>query len=267
MNGVLCRCWLRFGNIFDAPGSRLTTAIQWPAAIGTTFGPMILVMVDASWLLGYGSCGCSGNIEIPATLFIAIDWAIVAWFVTGGFGFVRHPWEAIVSMKIEFSRCWHAQSAVSRQRWLGGGLFAAALGLMQLPVAQPVWTAIMGKPAIVAAVAFEGDLRLNQTQAGSVTINNRSNQAAKVIGMDRSCRCFELADGYLKKGADPLEAHQFFKVNTLAGEGQTPFSDSLPLVIKPNKTGLIQQRIVLFLEHSESFRVPINLAVFAKGDE
>ena len=33
------------------------------------------------WLLGYGSCGCSGNLELPAWIFITIDAAIVACFL------------------------------------------------------------------------------------------------------------------------------------------------------------------------------------------
>lgn len=66
--------------------------------------------------------------------------------------------------------------------------------LLQLPVAQSVWTSIMGKPSIVGMVSIDGELILDKPQTGAVTLKNRSKQSAKVIGMDRSCRCFELAD-------------------------------------------------------------------------
>ena len=50
----------------------------------------------------------------------------------------------------------------------------------------------MGEPPIVSVVIFEEDLILDQKIGGIVEIWNRSNHSAKVVGIERSCRCFSL---------------------------------------------------------------------------
>ena len=39
------------------------------------------LFATARWLLGYGSCGCSGNLEFPAWGFILVDGLVVAWCI------------------------------------------------------------------------------------------------------------------------------------------------------------------------------------------
>ena len=82
---------------------------------------------------------------------------------------------------------------------------------------------------------------------GAVEIWNRSDQPAKVIGMNRSCRCFNLSQ-------DPI-------TQIIPAQQQI----SLLLVIKPNKTGLLHQRVVLFLDHPKLFRLNIEVVGSVKG--
>jgi len=98
-------------------------------------------------------------------------------------------------------------------------------------------------------VTVHGDLQLDQQQSGLVTIKNRSNREGVVIGMDRSCRCFELTE-------EPVGL-------VIPAQSQVELS----LVIKPNKTGRIIQRIVLFLRHPDQFDVPINLFGSVTGEK
>jgi len=68
---------------------------------------------------------------------------------------------------------------------------------------------------------------------------------AKIVGMDVSCRCFELDEpiGLV------LAANSIRKID---------------FRIIPSKQGEVRQRAVLFLDHPEQFRMSIDLLGFAK---
>ena len=104
-------------------------------------------------------------------------------------------------------------------------------------MAAPLRAMALGEPPIIALVKIEGELRLNQESPGTVEIINRSSQPAKIVGMSRSCRCFDLA-------SDPNQ--KIIPANA---------SMSFPLVLKPNKLGPLLQRVELFLDHPKLFRL------------
>jgi hypothetical protein len=92
-------------------------------------------------------------------------------------------------------------------------------------------------------------LTLNQQYIGQVEFRNRSSQPARIIGVSRSCRCFDLAE-------DPIS-------QIIPAKGRLV----LPLVIKPNKLGPLRQRIELYLDHAKQFRVNVDVFSLVKVDE
>jgi hypothetical protein len=196
------------------------------------------------WLLGYGTCGCSGNIEIPAWVFIILDLAIVAWFTRGTI-----PRQELLAGLRELIGWWRGWSPERRGQLVGVGLFATVIVAVQLPVAAPLRAMALGEPAIQATVRIDGDLILNQETAGKVELWNRSSHSGKIIGQNRSCRCFVI-------NGDPI-----FK--SIPAGGRISF----PLVIKPEKPDPLHQRVVLFLDHPEQFRVNIDVVGFVKGEK
>jgi hypothetical protein len=90
-------------------------------------------------------------------------------------------------------------------------------------------------------VHIEGDLILNQEASGELKIHNRSGQSAKIIGISRSCRCFDLVEDLNSK--------------IIPANG----SLSLSLVVRPNRLGPLHQRVVLFLDHPKQFRMNVDV--------
>lgn len=130
--------------------------------------------------------------------------------------------------------------------------FALSAGIivcLQLPIAAPLRAMVLGKPPIDAVVRIDGDLILNQETVGKVRLSNASSRTATIIGVNRSCRCFDFR-------RDPVR-------QLVPSNGQL----ALPLVIKPNKLGPLHQRVVLFSDHPEQARVNVNLFGFVKGVE
>jgi hypothetical protein len=211
------------------------------ALINTVVFASFGIFAAIRWMLGSGSCGCAGSLPLPAWLFVLIDGLIVVWFtITSdqrtrfGQGFYK------------LVQNWNSCSPEKRGRFVGLGLSVSLIFAIQLSVASPLRAMVLGEPLLVARVRIDGDLRLNQSCDGIVTLENRSSWPAKIMGLAQSCRCFDLMD-------DPVS-----KI--------VPAYDriSLPLVIKPNKLGPLRQRVELFLDHPKQFRVKADVVSFVK---
>ncbi len=188
--------------------------------------------------MGYGSCGCSGSLELPTWFFIVIDVGVVAWF-TGS----EAARTQVASGIVHLSQIWSFWSSEKRGRFVGLVFFAVIVVAIQLPFAAAFRAVLMGEQPFQAIVRFDGDLKIGEAWTGLVEIHNRSFESAKVVGASRSCRCFDLADDPV---STKIPANSFI---------------SLPLVIKPNRLGPINQRVVLFLDHPKQFR--LNIDVFS----
>jgi hypothetical protein len=233
---VAFELWLAFEN-FRVRDHRVLALIN--TIVFASFG----VFATIRLMLGYGSCGCSGSLELPAWIFILIDVAIVGWFTISGSQ--RSRVGAGFGQLVQEN--WSAWSPEKRGRWAGIGLFASLIFVLQLPVTGPLRAMVLGEPPLIATVKVSGDLILNQETTGSVEIWNRSSQPAKIIGISRSCRCFDLV-------GDPIS--KIIPANERL---------SLPLVIKPNKLVLLRQRVELFLDHPDQFRVNVDVFGSVKG--
>ena len=119
---------------------------------------------------------------------------------------------------------------------------------MQLPIAAPLRAMMFGEDVIQAIVKINDDLVLDQQQTGQVELVNRSLQPAKIVGISRSCRCFDIEE-------DPIS-------QTIPANGRL----TLPLVIKPNKLGPLHQRVELYLDHPKQFRVNVSVVSSVKGE-
>ena len=195
------------------------------------------------WLLGYGSCGCSGNLELPAWVFITIDAAIVACFLRTQTARGR-VWAGFSQLM----GLWNKWSPERRGRWAGGAMMVGLIFGMQLPIAAPLRAMVFGENVIQAIVKIDDDLVLDQQQTGQVELVNRSYSPAKIFGLASSCRCFDIE-------GDPIS--QIIPTN-----GRL----TLPLVIKPNKIGPLHQRVELYLDHPKQFRVNISVVSSVKGE-
>jgi hypothetical protein len=137
--------------------------------------------------MGYASCGCSGSLEIPAWVFMLIDVGVVSWFTCSD-----GRRNQIVSGLTRLIQVWLAWSPEKRGRLAGLGIVSLLVVGLQLPIALPLRAFLLGEPVIQAVVRIDGDLVLNQETIGEVRIQNTSGQPAKIIGMSRSCRCFNI---------------------------------------------------------------------------
>ena len=232
---VAFELWLAFEN-FRIRDHRVLTLVD--TAVFSVFA----LFATTRWLLGYGSCGCSGNLELPAWIFILLDAAIVGWFT------VRF------SGRLTLSLGWTALrqklsgwSPEIRGRMAGLGLFAGLILGIQLPLAAPLRAMVLGVPPVQATVKLDGDLVLEQRQTGRVIIVNDSLQAGRIVGISSSCRCFDLSEDPVSKS---IPAHGRIEI---------------PLWIKPNKPGRLHQRVELFLDHPKQFRVNVDVLGSVKG--
>ena len=213
------------------------------ACIDTMTFAVFAIFAGVRWALGYVSCGCAGNFELPPWLFVLLDVGIVAVFLSS-------PGRRLLvrSGAQELASWWNCCTSSVRGGFAGLLLFVGYLGFLQLPIAAKLRSSMLGQPPIQAIVQIDSDLILRKESVGQVEIWNRSSQPAKVIGVERSCRCFNLSDDPI---AQIIPAQQRI---------------SLPVVIKPNKSGPLHQRVVLFLDHPKLFRMNIDVVGTVKGE-
>ncbi len=104
---------------------------------------------------------------------------------------------------------------------------------------------LFSEQLIKVRINLPARLQVSEKSTGEVEIHNQSAIDAKIIGMDLSCRCFELDEpiGLV------LAANSIRKID---------------FRIVPMKQGEVRQRAVLFLDHPEQFRLTIDLVGFAK---
>jgi hypothetical protein len=229
--------WLAFEN-FRVREQRVL------ALVNTAVFGCFAVFASVRWLIGYRACGCTGNLELPIWLFILIDVSIAVWLSS------TPSKRSRLRQGVEVSASWWLQSSTEKRGRIAGlALLAGFIGAMQLPVAAPMRALIIGESPIMATTTIDGNLYLNQKISGTVEIWNRYSKPAKIVGIARSCRCFELTD-------DPI-------ARTIPGNGHL----RLQLFIKPNKPGPLHQRVVLFLDHHKQLRVNVDVVGFVKGVE
>jgi hypothetical protein len=214
------------------------------AFINTIVFASFAIFASVRLAMGYKSCGCSGSLEIPAWVFIVIDLGIVAWFAgTGrsrrrlldGSRFLVHQW----------SEC----TPDRRGRWAGLLVFALLLVALQQPIINPVRAFLFSESPIKSVLYLDAeDLMVNQLSTGYVELLNRSLQPAKIVGLTKSCRCFDF-------GEDPIST-------VIPTNGKV----KLPLLIKPTRSGSLQQRVELYLDHPKQFRLKIDVVKNVKGE-
>jgi hypothetical protein len=229
--------WLAFEN-FRLRDHRVM------AFVNTVVFACFAIFASARWLLGYTSCGCAGKLELPAWLFILIDMAIVAWFSVASVQRSR-----LANGRSVLVNWWRDCSIEKRGRLAGLTLFAGLMIGLQLPIAASVRMMVFGEFPVVAIVKIDDELFFDQQSAASVELRNRSSDIARIIGISRSCRCFDLAE-------DPTS-------KIIPANGRLV----LPLAIRPNKPGPLRQRVELFLNHPKQFRVKVDVVGFVKGVE
>jgi hypothetical protein len=201
------------------------------------------VFAFARWLLGYQNCGCAGTLELPTWIFIVIDFGIVSVIL-----FINQNTHFLSRGIDSFRKVWRGFTPTIRGQFAGISFFSIFLIALQLPFATPVRTAIFGKPLVVSTVRIPDDMMVGIETLGEVEIRNHSSFPARIIGVRRSCACFDFST--------------------------TPMGEIIPpngmfsqvIYVKPKQTGRLLQQVDLFLEHPKQFRVPVIVYGKVKGD-
>lgn len=201
------------------------------------------VFSSIRWMLGYSSCGCSGSLELPIWYFVMLDIGLVIWLL-----FVGHRHGLLDNGPSHLASVWRSLSPMRRGQVAGVGLFLVVMLAIQFPIAAPLRSVVLGEPKIQATVSVTDPLKVGEECSGEVELHNTSSFPARIIGISHSCRCFDFRD-------DPttvvLPAHSRI---------------SRALIIKPRESGPLRERIELFLDHPEQFRVAVNFVGMSKGD-
>jgi hypothetical protein len=234
---VAFELWLAFEN-FRVLDHRVI------AFINTIVFASFAIFASIRLAMGYGSCGCSGSLEIPAWIFILIDIGIVAWFARSTFRRIQ-----MASGWLQLVQVWQAWSPETRGCLAGLAVLSSTLVAMQLPDAAPLRAMVLGEPPMQAVVRIDGELVHNKESTGQLKIDNRSGRPAKIVGMSRSCHCLNLVEDAFSK--------------TIPANGRI----TLSLVVKPNKLGPLHQRVTLFLDHPKQFRLNVDVFGSVKGVE
>ncbi len=234
---VVFELWLAFENLRIRDQRVL-------ASIDVSTFSAFAIFAGVRWALGYASCGCAGNFEVPPWFFLLIDIGIVLGFLSSALrrSLVFDGWH-------ELANWWNGWSAAARGRLAGLLFFVGFIGFLQLPIAATLRASVFGELPILATVKLDGELIVGKESVGNVEIWNRSGRPAKIIGLERSCKCFGLTEGPIAK--------------IIAPNGHI----SVSLVISPENPGPLHQRIVLFLDHPTQFRMDIDVFGSVKGVE
>jgi hypothetical protein len=190
----------------------------------TSFG----LFATARWLMGYGACGCSGNLELPAWVFILIDGAIVAWFV---------------------------RTLVARDR-IGCGLDTltkdfrnASFGLNWLGLISGFLVAGVILFLFFAKLATDKPVFANNVDLGKITqkanlefdvqVQNHSQIPVNIVGVKSSCNCLTFLDRPVM-----ILPGQTVEINGIIGFRQS---------------GRFLNRVVLFLDHPQQRTVAVDI--------
>lgn len=196
------------------------------------------------WWLGYSTCGCSGNIEIPLWVFLLIDVGIIGTLIA-----TRTRRAQISAGVRELIAWWNELSSANRGRLVGLGLFLAILLGLQLPAAASLRGSLLGVPSVTASVSFDEELVFGEKTTGVVEIWNRSKRPVKIVGSTLSCKCLELV---------PTSSSNVVEVDG---------SILLPFRISPTRPGALHQRVSFFLDHPKQFRVNAEVLGFVNGEK
>lgn len=209
---------------------------QVAAFINTIVFAGFAVFAATRLLLGYQSCGCSGGLEIPGWVFLLIDCAIVGWFLRS-----QRSRDSVKTSGFDLAKQWKEMRSDRKGQLAGVGLLVAALIALQLPISARLRAVVVGEPPLVSTVKVESELKKGQSQLGTVELVNHSTQPARIIGFSKSCSCFRPSE-------DPVGL-------VVAANDAVSF----PFLVHPQRNGPLHQRLVLFVDHAEQFRVNCDL--------
>lgn len=182
------------------------------------------------WMQGFSNCGCAGIVQIPTFVFIILDFSIFAFFSLS----IRKTFRPIMR------RWWSELSNASRGRLAAILVFFTAVVILQFPFAASLRNRVFFQSPLRAEVVFVGQLELGQQSTCKVAIENVSQHTASVVGVQKSCVCVGIKN--------------ILGVEFLPGQ-----SKNITLNLLPNTVGRLHQRIVVFLDHPDQFRMNIDV--------
>lgn len=194
------------------------------------------------YILGYNSCGCTGEFNIPLWLLVIVDVAIVIFFLRS----VENRTCIFETVK-RVRSSWGGLRQESRGQLLGFFFFVVFVAVVQLPSLTPARQFIFGNPPIVATYDRTKELQVDSENALVFEISNRSSKHATVIGVATSCSCIRFerdVNGLIVEAGEKL---------------------IVPLVARPARTGNFHQRIVLFLSHPEQLELSLDVFGFVRS--
>ena len=224
--------WLAFEN-FTIRNHRILLLLNTVVFSG------FLVFSFVRMFMGYSSCGCMGKLEVPTWLILFFDSAIVIAILRNVTNrkMISMGWREAISR-------YSSYSVASKGRIFGAIIFCIVLLVIQLPGFASVRGFILGKELITATVEYQDHLILDQETVIEVEIRNRSGIDASVAGIASSCGCVRFTRRPRQIGSSLV----------------------VPVEITPNRTGTFAQRILVFLDHPNQFRMNIDVLGFVKKE-
>lgn len=194
----------------------------------------------AKWYLGSGYCACAGVIRLPIWIFITIDFVLASiFFLLFRLNQLRRAELGFYEMRRALARCASPGTTVAVV------FFVLFLGWQHFLGLAWFRSTRFGEQPIKVRLKMPERLRVSQESTGEVEFHNQSTTDAKIVGLDVSCRCFELDEpiGLV------IAANSIRKID---------------FRIVPMKQGEVRQRAVLFLDHPEQFQMTLDLVGSAK---
>ncbi len=200
------------------------------AIVFASFG----IFAAIRWSLGYTSCGCSGNLELPPWVFILIDVGILIGLLS--FNAFRYAIPAgYRGLKLRY-----LQIPKHRKGQLAGFMAAVAIFVsLELEILSPLRARLLGDSPILATALISENMTVGMPSFSSVSIINRSNLPARVVGFSKSCSCVE------------------FKAEPILIPANSTWNTEITIV--PKIVGNFHQRVVFFLDHPDQFRLKIDV--------
>jgi hypothetical protein len=181
-----------------------------------------------------GRLRCAGAFQVPPWLFFGIDIGVVICF----FGFEQSR-KAILNGMIESLKAVNSLTPARKGQLVGGiGLLVVFLAL-QIDAFASVRGSLFGEPMIAARLKLVDELTVGDVVHANVMVSNLSNHSATIVGTEKSCSCVDFVSDVI---VIPPKSKSLFAIS-----------------ISPEKAGRFHQRLVLFLDHPNQFRMNVDV--------
>jgi len=249
------KLWMLLTDPFADISAQMPRILIWIAFLIELFTVVVLVSktaVEAKWivtlivfagfwsfslirlLLGYTSCGCTGNIDLPPWASLILNNTIVVVLML-----CRPNIQTLGQVLAKYSNPFR-----SGLNW--GRVSAVGVAILLLAAAQlPAISSRLGMVPNVSGMVVDLPRQLDVGRAVEVhaTLHNRLDQPVMILGFSKSCTCIT------DSGTAP---------RLILPASKVEFS----IRITPHKPGRFRQRVICYVNVPGQNSVPLELSSF-----